>query len=81
MNIAFLKESQQIAHALVAKAVVKMLKDIEMQYAFGVSIGACCAGFHGLFSSFRNNFIIATSDLPQFCRKCKLGNELCVMTC
>ncbi|AUB35376.1 hypothetical protein COO91_01254 [Nostoc flagelliforme CCNUN1] len=40
MDIAFLKESQQIAHALVAKAVVKMLKDIEMQYAFGVSIGA-----------------------------------------
>ncbi|MBE9104785.1 hypothetical protein IQ229_07475 [Nostoc cf. edaphicum LEGE 07299] len=40
MDIAFLKENQQIAHALVAKAVVKMLKDIEMQYAVGVSVGA-----------------------------------------
>ncbi|MDZ7991651.1 MULTISPECIES: hypothetical protein [unclassified Nostoc] len=40
MDIAFLKESQQTAHVLVAKAVVKMLEDIEMQYAFGISIGA-----------------------------------------
>ncbi|WP_260446043.1 MULTISPECIES: hypothetical protein [unclassified Nostoc] len=40
MDIAFFKESQQIAHALVAKAVAKMLKNIEMQYAFDVSVGA-----------------------------------------
>ncbi|MDM9584012.1 hypothetical protein [Nostoc sp. GT001] len=40
MDIAFLKESQQTAHVLVAKAVVKTLEDIEMQYAFGISIGA-----------------------------------------
>ncbi|WP_257797963.1 hypothetical protein [Nostoc edaphicum] len=39
MDIGFLKESQQIAHVLVAKAVVKILEDIEMQYAFGVSGG------------------------------------------
>jgi thiamine pyrophosphate-dependent acetolactate synthase large subunit-like protein len=40
LDIAFLKESQQIAHVLVAKAVIKMLEDIKMQYAFGISGGA-----------------------------------------
>jgi acetolactate synthase I/II/III large subunit len=40
LDIGFLKQSQQIAHVLLAKAVVKMLEDIEMQYAFGISIGA-----------------------------------------
>ncbi|MEH2239109.1 hypothetical protein [Nostoc sp.] len=51
MDIAFLKESQQIAHVLLAKAVVKMLEDIEMQYAFGILGGAIAFLWHSSSTS------------------------------
>ncbi|MFN6559519.1 MAG: hypothetical protein RMY28_006885 [Nostoc sp. ChiSLP01] len=40
MDIGFLKESQQISHVLIAKAAAKMLKDVEMQYVFSISVSA-----------------------------------------
>lgn len=47
-DIASLKENQYVAPVLVTKAVVKMLEDMAVKYAFGLSGGAIAPLWHAL---------------------------------
>lgn len=44
LDIVSLKTSQQVAPVSVAEAIAKMLEDMGVQYAFGVSGGAIASG-------------------------------------
>ncbi|GAB1540509.1 acetolactate synthase large subunit [Scytonema sp. NUACC21] len=48
LDIASLKTKEQVAPVSVAEAIVKMLEDMGVQYAFGVSGGAIAPMWHAL---------------------------------
>ena len=48
LDIGSLKTSQRLAHVSVAETVVKMLEEMGVQYAFGVSGGAIAPIWHAL---------------------------------